>query len=108
MARARTWRGPAPALAPVLLASVLRAPVLLASAWLALPACRPPAPAGFLEPPALGAPVIDPVDRSTCPKAPDTDSAVFEGRTYYFCHPDTAERFRKDPEKHADRSPPAA
>jgi len=52
--------------------------------------------------------VTDPVDGATCPKAPDTDSAVFEGRTYYFCTPASAERFRKDPEKHADRPRPAA
>jgi YHS domain-containing protein len=78
------------------------------AAGLAVGACRPRGPAGYAEPPALGAPVTDPVDGATCPKAPDTDSAVFEGRTYYFCTPASAERFRKDPEKHADRPRPAA
>ena len=77
-------------------------------AGLAVGACRPRAPAGHVEPPALGAPVTDPVDGTYCPKAPDTDSAVFEGRTYYFCSPASADRFRKDPEKHADRPRPAA
>jgi YHS domain-containing protein len=75
---------------------------------LAIGACRPRALAGYTEPPALGATITDPVDGATCAKAPDTDSAVFEGRTYYFCSPASADRFRKDPEKHADRPRPAA
>lgn len=69
---------------------------------LLLAACPAKDPVGFVEPPADGARVTDPVTRKTCDKTPTTPSAVFEERSYYFCAPESAARFRQDMARYAD------
>jgi YHS domain-containing protein len=90
-----------PLVAILLAASIAFAPV-------ALVACRghDKPSTGWSEPPADGLKVTDPVDGKSCAKFGDTQSAIYDSRTYYFCAPVTAARFVADPAKFADTGPP--
>lgn len=68
----------------------------------AVAACPRHDPTGWTDPPADGAEVSCPVLRKRCVKTPETPSAVFEERTYYFCGPDERARFLADPKAFAD------
>lgn len=61
--------------------------------------CPSPSPrsvGGYAEPQPLGAPIHDPVTRAQCARGPRTESAVYEGRTFYFCAPENRATFLSD------------
>ncbi len=58
---------------------------------------RPPL-RGLSMAPAAGEGVIDPVCGMTVNPATAPASAEYQGKTYYFCNPTCARRFRDDPE----------
>lgn len=80
-----------------------RLAVLIVLAALALFAsCRKRGPFGFLEPAPDGTHVTCPITGETCTKTPETASAVYDERTYYFCTPAAWDRFQADPGRYAD------
>jgi YHS domain-containing protein len=70
---------------------------------LALAGCPKKELAGYVEPPPDGAPITCPVRGSTCTKTPDTEAAVFEMRTFYFCTPEARVEFAANPSRYAHR-----
>ncbi len=70
---------------------------LLAYLW-TLSGCPPPLLPGYTHPPPDGTQVQCPVSRKTCTKGPETEAAVYEDQTYYFCCPDCRERFAQGPQ----------
>jgi YHS domain-containing protein len=56
---------------------------------------------GFSTPPADGIEIVCPVTGARCLKGPETESAVFESRTFYFCEPESQSVFVENPERYA-------
>lgn len=68
-----------------------------------LAACKPDPAAlgGYREPPPDGTPIVCPVTKERCTKGPQTESAIFQMRTFYFCRPESRAVFAENPERYA-------
>ncbi len=58
---------------------------------------------GYATPPPDGAEIVCPVTHHRCVKGPETEAAVFEARTFYFCDPRDRTVFAENPERYAYR-----
>ena len=58
---------------------------------------------GYLEPPKDGIEIVCPVTQERCTKGPDTEVAIFEMRSFYFCRPESRAVFAENPRRYAYR-----
>ena len=64
-------------------------------------ACQPKTLGGHTSPPPDGSLIVCPVTKESCSKGPETESAIFEGRTFYFCRPESRAVFVENPSRYA-------
>jgi hypothetical protein len=72
-------------------------------ALLALWGCpdRPRSLGGYTVPPEDGIEIVCPVTGERCVKGPETEAAVFEMRSFYFCRPESRAVFAENPTRYA-------
>ena len=56
---------------------------------------------GFTVPPPDGIEIVCPVTKERCAKGPETEAAVFEMRSFYFCRPESRAVFAENPKRYA-------
>ena len=56
---------------------------------------------GYTVPPADGIEIVCPVTKERCVKGPETEAAVFEMRSFYFCRPESRAVFAENPKRYA-------
>jgi hypothetical protein len=79
--------------------------VALSALVLALTGCRERERSlgGYTEPPDDGIEIVCPVTGERCVKGPETEAAVFEMRSFYFCRPESRAVFVQNPKRYAYR-----
>lgn len=58
---------------------------------------------GYAEPPTDGIEIVCPVTHERCVKGPQTEAAIFEMRSFYFCRPESRDIFVENPKRYAYR-----
>ena len=79
--------------------------VVLSAALLAAAGCRGAdrSLGGYTVPPKDGIEIVCPVTGERCMKGPETEAAVFEMRSFYFCRPESRAVFAENPKRYAYR-----
>ena len=73
------------------------------SVVLALAGCadQTGAPLGYTVPPPDGIEIVCPVTGERCLKGPETEAAIYQMRSFYFCRPESRAVFAENPKRYA-------